>query len=1016
MPGGIGRFASRRNTSQSSQEVEKQKESNANDSKEQKSEVSNDENSNIFASFGERPMTSESAEFNFNMPFAGFDSGMDVDMHDAELEDYGNFEATEVSFDEHHVPPSFEVEMHKSSFPSQQANNSAGYTELERNSTKNVINETNASGESENADNSEERPNRIEPKQGLNLFSRFKKKKESQQQNALNHNNAHENSSTVLINKSIGERGNPDRLQKASLEGVENPELDEHTHNSEAILPENDQSQISDQNGSIPKSTRDFHYPQSDLGEPLGSVSKENGADITVVENLNTPATSVMIEDPGLNHRRKDIDGNERNLEENVVLQDGSKTDNTMDITGATELMTREAAIDSEPKVSLPPEVSIEINNDPILSNKKINPVDQHGNIDVSKENEKLSTEQQLPSYDLNVSLSSFPHRERAAPPENLPSKNPSASLNEEDIDAKKGEPETGVHSTSSSSAAEDCFLVQTHSQPLSPLLSKVVDADRLESSRNVAINDNTNGKNLGATSPTDTSKSSLAFTGLEPMGNDSHRENVIQKHAETEACLLSNSEQASNSSNNGDDISLQQVSVLFSEDHHEGSTGDSFLQGVSTSAEANVENNIQFQSQAPMKKSCTYYIPETTKHGYVDSVNDKSANVLRRKPEIRNNSHEIPSNAIESGGDSIGGISSRPDFTATRMFDSGRRNQKHTPLGQQDSRKVISPSFGKTSSHDKPHKLHSPLRGARSSQKRKVSWSPSTLSRENTSLVEEDNPLAQLQNDIKLNKISVRSQVTSTPPSKYIANEESSPIIQTTPATSLKKQNVLNRETPIDRNKLSSVTGHLRTLHTSNETKVLADKQLVTPSPSHFPFQNKATLRLPDMTPKRLIPNDLGENQGLKTGFKGLDKDEELRNRFKNGAFRASSEQSTGNVTKKQNVAYHAQGASKIDDMIEESFNTNTSELFNSLSSENRMKQYNHEEVYDKMPFDDLLSKLQLDITQSNDILDKNENELIDLRVKLCVAENIALRYQCSIDGILGDIETVLDEVSLDD
>ena len=192
--------------------------------------------------------------------------------------------------------------------------------------------------------------------------------------------------------------------------------------------------------------------------------------------------------------------------------------------------------------------------------------------------------------------------------------------------------------------------------------------------------------------------------------------------------------------------------------------------------------------------------------------------------------------------------------------------------------------------------------------------------------------------------------------------------------------------------------------MNSSNDTNALVEKQLVTPSPT----QNEAHQRQQDMTPKRLISNYLVESKDMNSLVKGLHKDEERQKNFieKGTSFQASSTELEGDVTRK--------GASPMNGVIEESFNLNANELLSSLSADKLTKQY--EQDYDKMPFEDLLSKLQLDVTQSNDIFDKNENELVDLRVKLCVAENVSLRYQCSIDRILCDIETVLDEVSIDD
>eukprot|EP00555_Chaetoceros_dichaeta_P015225 CAMPEP_0198270332 /NCGR_PEP_ID=MMETSP1447-20131203/44652_1 /TAXON_ID=420782 /ORGANISM="Chaetoceros dichaeta, Strain CCMP1751" /LENGTH=149 /DNA_ID=CAMNT_0043962307 /DNA_START=48 /DNA_END=497 /DNA_ORIENTATION=- len=60
---------------------------------------------------------------------------------------------------------------------------------------------------------------------------------------------------------------------------------------------------------------------------------------------------------------------------------------------------------------------------------------------------------------------------------------------------------------------------------------------------------------------------------------------------------------------------------------------------------------------------------------------------------------------------------------------------------------------------------------------------------------------------------------------------------------------------------------------------------------------------------------------------------------------------------------------------------------------------------------FDDVLSAFHEDLIESSDIKNGGDNELIDLRVKLCVSENIGLRLHVAFDDILEDIDVILDE-----
>ena len=940
MPGGIGRFASRRNTSQSNQEAENQKETIGNDCKEQKDHVSNDENSNIFASFGQRPMPSESTEFNFNMPFTGFDNDTDAEMQEAGLEDCGNFEVGGISFDEHHDPATSEVEMHTNFFHSQHDDRSAETKEIEADRTNTVINETGTRGESDNA----------KPKQGLNLFSRFKKK-ESQQQNALNHNNAQENDSTTLTNRE--DKIDSNDGHKGSLGLIQNPQLtDEHKLNSDSktISPE----KVLDQSKSISESTGGcYQNPKLDAIEPFEIVNAEDeeGTSIPVLDIVNAPGNSNMIEHSEQNHKRKEIGDNGQILEEEVTSQDQNRSNNVTDAAEASALMIRDDTIVSRTNTNESQEastlqkVSFETNSDHNSSQVKIKALTvKNGNAGIAKETQ-ISVEDHDPSNLLNDCLS---HRKT----DNFSStvNQPSASLYDKDKNSKKEPLKTNVNSPSLSLSTDGCVSLQANSsQPPLPLLAKIVQVETGEDK------DNEDEEFPGVVALTDsiTSKSSLPSKGLE--------------EAETDACLLSNDEQTINSSNNGGSGSiLQQGSGLLSEKHLEDTAGIS-------STKANADSN-----------------------GSVDAINEQSKREQKRKG--RDFSHETTSHAIKRGGDSR--TSSHSHLTVTFDSDLEGKNHNHTNNNcQQDFRKVFSPS---ASSHDNQHQSASPLRGFHLSQKRKVSWSPSTISRENPSLVTENNLLAQTQIGHKQNKIPFRSQVISTSRSQYTADEEPSKNIPATPAA---KRIALSRGTPADCSNLTKpLSQHFGDLNSSNDTNALVEKQLVTPSPT----QNEAHQRQQDMTPKRLISNYLVESKDMNSLVKGLHKDEERQKNFieKGTSFQASSTELEGDVTRK--------GASPMNGVIEESFNLNANELLSSLSADKLTKQY--EQDYDKMPFEDLLSKLQLDVTQSNDIFDKNENELVDLRVKLCVAENVSLRYQCSIDRILCDIETVLDEVSIDD
>jgi hypothetical protein len=72
-------------------------------------------------------------------------------------------------------------------------------------------------------------------------------------------------------------------------------------------------------------------------------------------------------------------------------------------------------------------------------------------------------------------------------------------------------------------------------------------------------------------------------------------------------------------------------------------------------------------------------------------------------------------------------------------------------------------------------------------------------------------------------------------------------------------------------------------------------------------------------------------------------------------------------------------------------------------------MKSSTYKQI-EKMEFDDLLSKIKTDVVASTDVRNRCDNQLVDLRVKLCVSANVPLRLHGCFDDILEDIEAAMD------
>ena len=72
------------------------------------------------------------------------------------------------------------------------------------------------------------------------------------------------------------------------------------------------------------------------------------------------------------------------------------------------------------------------------------------------------------------------------------------------------------------------------------------------------------------------------------------------------------------------------------------------------------------------------------------------------------------------------------------------------------------------------------------------------------------------------------------------------------------------------------------------------------------------------------------------------------------------------------------------------------------------RPNSYSYKQLED-LNFDDVLAKFQKDLVDSTDIRKKCDNQLVDLRVQLCVSENVTLRLHSCFNDLLDDIETAL-------
>jgi hypothetical protein len=58
---------------------------------------------------------------------------------------------------------------------------------------------------------------------------------------------------------------------------------------------------------------------------------------------------------------------------------------------------------------------------------------------------------------------------------------------------------------------------------------------------------------------------------------------------------------------------------------------------------------------------------------------------------------------------------------------------------------------------------------------------------------------------------------------------------------------------------------------------------------------------------------------------------------------------------------------------------------------------------------FDDVLSSFTANLTESGDVWNRSDADMVDLNVKLCVSHNVALRLHGSFDDLLEDVENIL-------
>ena len=61
---------------------------------------------------------------------------------------------------------------------------------------------------------------------------------------------------------------------------------------------------------------------------------------------------------------------------------------------------------------------------------------------------------------------------------------------------------------------------------------------------------------------------------------------------------------------------------------------------------------------------------------------------------------------------------------------------------------------------------------------------------------------------------------------------------------------------------------------------------------------------------------------------------------------------------------------------------------------------------------FDDLVAEFEEDLVESGDIWDRCDANLVELRVKLCISENVSLRLHADYDDLLEEVENTLDSL----